>query len=140
MNQLAPEESRNGVKSIRRLLVILKTLNQHNGSKVLELSRQTGISRQSIYRMLATLEEFGYVRRQETDDRYYLTHLVRELADGYSRKGGYGNRRAILEDLLAEVVGRRTRHFLTDAMILGKHAHTARSPSTGSPSARACRC
>jgi IclR family mhp operon transcriptional activator len=36
--------------------------------------------------MLVSLIKYGYVRRLETDGKYYLSHLIRKLSDGFSEE------------------------------------------------------
>jgi IclR family mhp operon transcriptional activator len=69
--------------SIARGLEILTVLNQSPAATVTEISRRTRIHRTTIYRMLDTLANLGYVRRSESDERYHLTLKVRSLSDGF---------------------------------------------------------
>jgi IclR family transcriptional regulator, mhp operon transcriptional activator len=57
-------------------------MNEHNGSRVAELYRATGIPRPSLYRVLETLCACGYVRKRE-NDRYELTARIRALSSGF---------------------------------------------------------
>jgi IclR family mhp operon transcriptional activator len=57
-------------------------MNEHNGSRVAELHRATGIPRPSLYRVLETLCSCGYVRKRE-NDRYELTARIRALSSGF---------------------------------------------------------
>jgi IclR family mhp operon transcriptional activator len=66
-----------------RALAVLRALNEHNGARVSDLARVTGISRPSLYRILETLCSAGYICRRENDERYHLTMLVRALSDGF---------------------------------------------------------
>jgi IclR family mhp operon transcriptional activator len=66
-----------------RALAVLRALNSHNGARVSDLSKVTGISRPSLYRILETLCAIGYVNKRPDEDRYHLTMLVRALSDGY---------------------------------------------------------
>ncbi len=72
------------VRSLIRGLEILEALNRRNGSTVTEVAQETGLSRGTVYRMLETLREGGYVYRDESDGRYRLTILVKGLSDGFS--------------------------------------------------------
>mgnify|MGYP001158132752 FL=1 len=75
-----------GVKSAERMFDIIELLNQCRGANIGDLSRRSGFSRRAIDRMLISLTKYGYVRRLETDGKYYLTHLVRKLSDGFSEE------------------------------------------------------
>jgi len=57
-------------------------MNEHNGSRVVELQRATGIPRPSLYRVLETLCTCGYVRKRE-NKRYELTARIRALSSGH---------------------------------------------------------
>ena len=63
---------------------MLRALNVRNGATVVELSRDTGISRPALYRVLETLREAGYVALDLSRRHYCLTMLVRGLADGFN--------------------------------------------------------
>jgi IclR family mhp operon transcriptional activator len=75
-----------GVKSAERMFDIIEVLNRCRGANVAELATKSGFSRRAIDRMLLSLMKYGYVRRLETDGKYYLTHLVRKLSDGFSEE------------------------------------------------------
>ena len=75
-----------GVKSAERMFDIIELLNSCRGANVAELAAKSGFSRRAIDRMLLSLMKYGYARRLETDGKYYLTHLVRKLSDGFSEE------------------------------------------------------
>ncbi len=72
------------VRSLIRGLDILQALNRRNGATVTEVAEDTSLSRGTVYRMLETVREAGYVYRDAADARYRLTILVRGLSDGFS--------------------------------------------------------
>jgi IclR family mhp operon transcriptional activator len=72
------------VRGAIRTLQVLRALNVRNGATVVELSRDTGISRGALYRLLETLREEGYVALDLSRHHYCLTMLVRSLAEGFS--------------------------------------------------------
>ena len=69
-----------------RTLAVLRALNVRNGATVVELSRDTGISRPALYRVLETLRETGYVALDLSRRHYCLTMLVRGLAEGFNEE------------------------------------------------------
>src|SRR5579859_2913320 len=73
------------VRSLRRGLVLIENLARHGWMRPAELSVATGIDRSSIYRLLQTLVEVGYVDRREEDGAASLTSRIREIADGVRR-------------------------------------------------------
>lgn len=69
-----------------RTLEVLRALNVRNGATVVELSRDTGISRPALYRILETLRDAGYVGLDLSRRHYCLTMLVRGLAAGFNEE------------------------------------------------------
>ena len=70
-----------GVKSAERMFDIIELLNQCRGANIGDLSRRSGFSRRAIDRMLISLTKYGYVRRLETDGKYYLTNTHNRIRD-----------------------------------------------------------
>lgn len=70
------------VRSLKRGLDILTALNAYNGATLPFLAKSTGLNRGTVYRMLLTLQDEGFVRR-DTEERYWLCGKVQALADGY---------------------------------------------------------
>jgi len=70
------------VRSLVRGLTLLESLAQGGWAKPSELAARTGIDRSSVYRLLNTLEEFGFVFRHGENNTFTLTAKVRTLADG----------------------------------------------------------
>lgn len=62
---------------------MLEALNHHGSASALALARHTGVPRATVYRLLQTLQEAGYVERGMGDDRFRLKLKVRRLADGF---------------------------------------------------------
>ena len=70
------------VRSLVRGLTLLESLARSGWAKPSELAARTGIDRSSVYRLLNTLEEFGFVFRHGENNTFTLTAKVRTLADG----------------------------------------------------------
>ena len=70
------------VRSLSRGLTLLEALAQSGWAKPSELAARTGIDRSSVYRLLNTLEEFGFVFRHGENGTVTLTAKIRTLADG----------------------------------------------------------
>jgi len=119
------------VKSAERLLVLIETLNHLKGAKATDLAATTGFSRPAIYRLLNALESFGYIRQQESDDRYYLTHLVRRLSDGFGEEDWVQSIAApIMQEAVEEILWPVDLiTFLNDAMYI-RETTRAYSPFT----------
>ena len=71
------------VRSFARGLAVLEALNQHGSATALALARHTGVPRGTVYRLLQTLQDAGYVERGIGDDRFRLKLKVRGLANGF---------------------------------------------------------
>jgi IclR family mhp operon transcriptional activator len=71
------------VRALRRGLEVLTALNRMKGASALDLARRTKIPRPTVYRLLETLEEMGFVTRSPTDETWHLTISVRTLSAGY---------------------------------------------------------
>ena len=67
-----------------RTIAVIRALNVRNGATVAALSKETGISRPALYRILETLRGAGYISVDLKRQRYCLTMLVRTLADGFT--------------------------------------------------------
>jgi IclR family transcriptional regulator, mhp operon transcriptional activator len=74
------------MRGVLRTLEVLRTLGRLKRATVLELSRETGISRGSLYRILETLRESAYVTIDLSLTRYCLTDVVLELSQGFTEE------------------------------------------------------
>ena len=92
------------VRSLVRGLTLLEALAQGGWAKPSELAARTGIDRSSVYRLLNTLEEFGFVFRHGENGTVTLTEKVRTLADGVrGDEAGLQQVRPHLAALTAEI-------------------------------------
>jgi len=73
------------VRSLARGLKILAELNRAGRGIPSEIANTTGIDRTTVYRLLDTLEQEGFVGRAAAD-RFELTIKVRELSEGFTEK------------------------------------------------------
>jgi len=76
-------ETTRPIRALMRGLDALTVLNLRDGATVSEVVQAIGLPRTTVYRILETLCDSGYVYRDPTDDRYRLTILVRGLSDGF---------------------------------------------------------
>ncbi|MEQ8507774.1 MAG: helix-turn-helix domain-containing protein [Rhodospirillaceae bacterium] len=72
------------VQSFNRGLLILEYLNRHNGTNANTVARETGLTRGTTFRLLETLRQSKFVRRDSNSGQYWLERQVRALSDGYS--------------------------------------------------------
>jgi IclR family transcriptional regulator, mhp operon transcriptional activator len=76
-------ESTRPIRALIRGLEALAVLNGRDGATVSEVTSEIKLPRTTTYRILETLSLAGFVYRDDTDDRYRLTVMVRSLADGF---------------------------------------------------------
>lgn len=76
-------ESTRPIRALIRGLEALAVLNRRDGATVSEVTSEIKLPRTTTYRILETLSLAGFVYRDDTDDRYRLTVMVRSLADGF---------------------------------------------------------
>jgi IclR family mhp operon transcriptional activator len=76
-------ESTRPIRALMRGLDALSVLNSRDGATVSEVSQEIRLPRTTVYRILETLCNAGFVFRDAADDRYRLTILVRALSDGF---------------------------------------------------------
>ena len=65
---------------------MLRQVNRSGGIRAGEIAQNLGLARPTVYRLLLTLEELGYVVRSSSDDRYRVTRLASSLGDGYDAR------------------------------------------------------
>ena len=75
------------VRSLERGLDILGVVNERRGATVSVIAEEVGLHRTTVYRMLETLEDLGFVRRRVADDTYWITARVQILGNGLEEDG-----------------------------------------------------
>ncbi len=76
-------ESTRPIRALMRGLDALTVLNMRDGATVSEVAQEIRLPRTTVYRILETLCDAGFVFRDGADDRYRLTIQVRALSDGF---------------------------------------------------------
>ena len=71
------------VRALARGLKVLAELNRFGRARPGEIAAETGVDRTTVYRLLDTLEQEGFVTRG-SDDYYTLTLAVRRLSEGFN--------------------------------------------------------
>ncbi|HEY8583811.1 MAG TPA: IclR family transcriptional regulator [Capillimicrobium sp.] len=69
------DQSANGsqIKSVARALTVIEALSAHReGAELTALARELSLPKGSVYRVLRTLLDFGYVRQDPVTERYAL--------------------------------------------------------------------
>ncbi|WP_180899033.1 DNA-binding transcriptional regulator [Martelella soudanensis] len=72
------------VRALTRGLAILRHINANGAARVGEIARALDIPRPTVYRLLETLEEAGYVALSPTSSLVRVTRLAAALGDGYA--------------------------------------------------------
>jgi IclR family mhp operon transcriptional activator len=92
------------IRVLHRGLRVLEAVNLHNGARLRDIVRVTGLPKTTTYRILENLRGAGYLRRDHEGDRYFVTLQVRRLSDGYF-DGGWVSElaRPVLEALAAQI-------------------------------------
>jgi IclR family transcriptional regulator, mhp operon transcriptional activator len=98
-------ESTRPIRALMRGLDALTVLNLRDGATVSEVAHEIRLPRTTVYRILETLCNSGYVFRDASDDRYRLTIMVRALSGGFDDEAWVTNiaKPSILE-LCREIV------------------------------------
>jgi IclR family mhp operon transcriptional activator len=76
-------ESTRPIRALARGLDVLAILNLRGAVTVAEVAQEIRLPRTTVYRILETLSESGFVHRDGSDDRYRLTIRVRGLSGGF---------------------------------------------------------
>lgn len=85
MEEQATKGSRSeAVRALTRGLAILRHINVSGETRPGEIARALEIPRPTVYRLLETLEEAGYVVMSPTSNRVRVTRLAASLGDGYA--------------------------------------------------------
>lgn len=75
--QIPPKNS--SMKSITRIVSLLRALS-HDNSKLADISKATGLSRGTVYRLLQALKTTGLVIEDSINHTYYLGYLFHSLS------------------------------------------------------------
>ncbi|MBB3112611.1 DNA-binding IclR family transcriptional regulator [Paenibacillus phyllosphaerae] len=78
------EEGKSNVRAVERALDLLLCFTIRSEWAMGELAEQTGLHKSTVHRMLATLEDKGFVTRDRISERYRLGLRVWELAANMS--------------------------------------------------------
>lgn len=74
-------ERENVVKSVSRALDIINLVGMKKGGLgVTEISKQIDINKSSVYRILSTLAQYGYIEQDEETGRYKLGYMFLEVS------------------------------------------------------------
>ena len=130
-------ESTRPIRALMRGLDALTFLNLRDGATVSEVAQEIRLPRTTVYRILETLCNAGFVFRDAADDRYRLTILVRGLSDGFDDEAWVTQiAKPFIHDLCHEVVWPVSIATLSGTTMLVGQIST--SNSTGTPGFKGC--
>jgi DNA-binding IclR family transcriptional regulator len=69
------------IQSVNRVFSIMEILAEEGSKSVTELHTQLGLHKTTVYRMLSTLTELGYVLQNPENGKYYLSYKIVVLAN-----------------------------------------------------------
>jgi IclR family mhp operon transcriptional activator len=98
-------DSTRPIRALMRGLDALTILNLRDGATVSEVAHEIRLPRTTVYRILETLCNSGFVYRDHADERYRLTILVKGLSGGFDDEAWVNQiARPIIYGLCSEIV------------------------------------
>lgn len=94
---MAPKEDRYNIRVLDRAFAVISVLQDGKARTLTELSEEIDLNSSTTFRLLATLNYYNYVERNEETGKYKLGLACLELARAYSQTNDV--RRAALENL-----------------------------------------
>lgn len=97
---MAKPKSEYSIQTVSNALRMLEAFYDEDEFGVSELARRLGLHKNNVFRLLATLEQGGYIEQSASSDLYRLGTRCLELGQAYSRGHTLQRRaRPILEEL-----------------------------------------
>jgi len=92
------------IQTVQNALRLLETFHDEVELGVSELSRRLGLHKNNVFRLLATLEQSGYIEQSDATDRYRLGPRCLELGRSFARGSRLLERaRPLLEQLAVDL-------------------------------------
>lgn len=78
------------IQAVERAAAVLAALanGDEHGRRMTDVAAETGLQRSTAHRILSTLEQIGFVERDEASSRYYLGYLLFSLGMSATRRFG----------------------------------------------------
>jgi IclR family mhp operon transcriptional activator len=122
-------ESTRPIRALMRGLDALTVLNMRDGATVSEVAQEIHLPRTTVYRILETLSDAGFVFRDGADERYRLTIQVRALSDGFDDEAWVTQiAKPLVDELCREVVWPITVATLSGTTMLVRESTDRISP------------
>lgn len=100
------QDNEKHARALDRGLEVVEVLARHGATSLADLRRRTNLSNATLYRLLATLQARGWVRRNLVEGQYELAHSLGKLLGETSRAHPLAEHAApILLGLRARAVG-----------------------------------
>ena len=117
------------IRALMRGLNALTVLNLRDGATVSEVAQEIQLPRTTVYRILETLCDAGFVVRDAADDRYRLTIMVRGLSDGFDDETWVTQiAKPFIHDLCREIVWPVSIATLSGSSMLVRESTDHESP------------
>ncbi len=98
------------IQTVTNALSLLETFDDAESLGVSEISRRLGLHKNNVFRLLATLEERGYIEQEAGGDRYRLGVRCLDLGQTFLRSRSLMREAQPLLDALSAAVGENPNH------------------------------
>ena len=76
------------VNSVVKCLTIMEALASQGASSLSDLKNALGLDKATLHRILSTLKALGYVKQNQSDQRYFLTFKMFQVGNMVVERGG----------------------------------------------------
>lgn len=122
-------ESTRPIRALTRGLDTLTVLSSRDGATVSEIAQDIRLPRTTVYRILETLGNAGYVFRDSADDRYRPTIRVRSLSQGFEDDAWVNKiARPCLADLNRLIAWPLSLYTLSDSTMIARETSEHGTP------------
>ena len=104
------------IDAVARSLRVLECLGRRPGSGVTAIAQATGLTKTVVFRILRTLEEAGFVQREDEGATYHLGYRVAVLGERVGRKGALLHVAAPVLDRLRDATGENVNLVVREGM------------------------
>ena len=134
-------ESTRPIRALMRGLDALTVLNLRDGATVSEVAHEIRLPRTTVYRILETLCNAGFVFRDDSDDRYRLTIMVRALSGGFDDEAWVTQiAKPLIDDFGREIVWPVSVESLSGTNMIVRETDSSPLAIERYPPGFGCRC
>lgn len=69
------------IQSVDRAFKIIEYISDNSSAGVSELARNLDINKSTVFGLIKTLEQLGYVKKNDVDDKYFMSYKFYSLVD-----------------------------------------------------------